>query len=120
MPEPDPNPLAPLQRLSRVWRDRVDGPARKAAFAVAVFVLFGLAHLARIGTTSARVVAATIMVGLAGVLVARWIVSRRGWRDPRWIVTATIVATDPDLGHRTLRAMRLVDRTARDPSVGSE
>src|SRR5260221_11694030 len=120
MPEPDPSPLAALQRLSRVWRDRVDGPARKAAIAVAVFSLFGVAHLARLGTSSARIVAASVMIGLVGALLARWITSRRGWRDPRWVVTETIVATDPDLGHRTLRALRLVDRTMHDPSVGSE
>src|SRR5689334_22499715 len=118
MPEPDPNPLAALERLGKVWRDRVDGPARKAAIAIAVFSVFGLAHLARLGTISARAVAATVMVGMAGALLARWITSRRGWRDPRWVVTQTIVSTNPDLGHRTLRAMRLVDRAASDPSVG--
>src|SRR5258708_7595351 len=70
--------------------------------------------------SSARIVAASVMIGLVGALLARWITSRRGWRDPRWVVTETIVATDPDLGHRTLRALRLVDRTMHDPSVGSE
>src|SRR5450432_3343900 len=120
MPEPDPSPVAALQRLSRVWRDRVDGPARKAAVAVAVFSLFGVAHLARLGTTSARLIAATILISLVAAVLARWITSRRGWQDPRWVVTRTIVATNPDLGHRALRAMRLVDRTAHDPSVGSE
>jgi hypothetical protein len=120
MPEPDPSTSAALQRLGRVWRDRVDGPVRKAAVAVAVLALFLLAHLARIGTGTARLVAATILVGLLAAYLVRWMMSRRGWRDPRWVVTQTIVATDPDLGHRALRAMRLADRTARDPSSGSE
>jgi hypothetical protein len=120
MPDPAPNPLAALERLGKVWRARVDGPARKAGIAIAVFSIFGLAHLARLGTGSARVVAATLLLGVAGALLARWIVKRRGWRDPRWIVVHTVVSTNPDLGHKTLRAMRLVDRTARDPSAGSD
>jgi hypothetical protein len=120
MPEPDPNPLAALQRLGKVWRDRVDGPARKAAIAIAVCSLFALAHLARVGTVSARVTAAIVMVGLSGALLVRWLTTRRGWRDPRWVVAQTVVSTNPDLGHKTLRAMRLVDRTASDPNAGSE
>ena len=43
----------------------------------------------------------------------------RGWKDPAWIVSRTIVPTDAELGHRALRAMRLVDRTQVDPSAGS-
>jgi hypothetical protein len=106
--------------LARVWRDRVDGPAIKAAFALAVFSVLGLAHLARLGTPAARLTTGLVLLGIFAAILARAIASKRGWKNPRWVVGRTILATDPDLGHRTLRAMRLVDRTARDRSAGSE
>ena len=119
MPTPNPTPFASLERLAEVWRSRVDGPARKAALAASVGALFGLAHLARLGTLSSRIAAGALWVALIGALVARAIMNARGWKDPAWIVSRTIVPTDAELGHRALRAMRLVDRTHVDPSAGS-
>jgi len=115
----EPLRLALLQRLARAWRDRVDAPLRKASIAVTVASIFGLAHLARVGTPTARWSTAVLLFGLVAGFLARAIVRRRGWRDPRWVVTRTLVATSPELGQRALRAMRLVDRTLVDPTVGS-
>ena len=119
MARSEPLRLALLQRLIRAWRDRVDAPLRKAAIAVTVASIFALAHLARVGTPVARWTTAVVLFGLIAGFLARSIMRRRGWRDPRWVVSRTLVATNPDLGQRTLRAMRLVDRTLADPTAGS-
>jgi len=105
--------------MARVWRDRVDRPRRKATMALMVASIFGLAHLARLGTPIARSVTAVLLLGFFAAVLARWIVRRRGFRDPRWVVSNTLLGHSPDLGHRTLRAMRLVDRTRADPAAGS-
>src|SRR6266542_2687301 len=118
--DPPPPSLPPLERLARLWRDRVDAPARKAAMAFAVGSVFGLAHLARLGTPGARITTGFILISLLSAFLARAIVSRRAWRNPEKVVARTILVTNPDLGGRTLRAMRLVDRTARDRTAGSE
>jgi hypothetical protein len=112
--------LARLFRLAAVWRERVDRPARRAAIATGVASIFALAHLARLGTPAARI---ATLVALAGVwvgLVVWAVVERRGWRQPRRVVERTILATNPDLGQRTLRAMKLVDRTSSEKTSGSE
>jgi hypothetical protein len=112
--------LTVLLGFAKTWRERVEGPERRAAVAIAVGSVFALAHLARIGSPAARLVTLAALFVIFGALVVRAITSRRAWRDPRKVVLRTVVTTDPDLGHRTLRAMRLVDRTLRDPSAGSE
>jgi hypothetical protein len=111
--------LALLERLARAWRGRVDAPARQATIAVSVAAIFGFAHLARLGTPAARLSTALVLVALLAAFLARSIVRRRGWRDPHFIVARTVLATDPELGERTLRALRLVDRARADESVGS-
>ncbi|HKQ71619.1 MAG TPA: DUF4175 domain-containing protein, partial [Polyangiaceae bacterium] len=119
MAEPQPTPFARLERLAGIWRSRVDGPARKAAVAVGVGAVFGLAHLARVGTPAARIACGASMVALLVAFVARFMATRRGWRDPKWIVRRAIVTYDPELGHRALRAMRLAARMQDDPQAGS-
>jgi hypothetical protein len=111
--------MALLQRLARVWRDRVDASARKAAIAILVAAIFAFAHLARLGTPIARLTTAIALVGLVAAFVLRAIMRRRGWRDPRWVVSQTLLATNPEIGRRALRAMRLVDRTRSDDTAGS-
>jgi hypothetical protein len=115
----EPPRLALLQRLARVWRERVDAPARKAAIAVTVASIFALAHLARLGTPVARWTTAAALSGLLATFVARSLMRRRGWRDPRWVVAQTLLSTNPEVGRRALRAMRLVDRTLIDDTAGS-
>lgn len=119
MPRSEPLRLALLERLARAWRDRVDAPLRKAAIAITVASIFGLAHLARVGTPTARWTTAVLLFGLFAGFLTRAILRRRGWRDPRWVVSRTLVATSPEVGERALRAMRLVDRTLADPNAGS-
>jgi hypothetical protein len=109
----------PLQRIAAVWRGRVDRPARLAAWAALFAAVLSLAHLARLGTTPARAGAAFLLAALAGGSMIRFVRMRRGWKRAPIVVARTIVPTDPDLGYRTTRALRLVDRAEEDPSVGS-
>jgi len=116
---PQPVSLAPLERLARVFRDRVDGPMRKAAIGVVALAVFAVAHLARLGTPAARAAGAAILVVVLAAIGAKFWSDRRGWRNAQRVVTRTIFPTDRDLGGRTLRAMNLCERAAHDPQVGS-
>jgi hypothetical protein len=102
-----------------VFRDRVDGPTRKAAIGVVALAVFAVAHLARLGTPVARAASAAFLVCVIVALAVKFWSDRRGWRDARRVISRTIVPTDRDLGGRTLRAMNLCQRAAGDPFVGS-
>src|SRR5882724_10514253 len=102
-----PVSLAPLERFARVFRDRVDGPMRKAAIGVVALAVFAVAHLARLGTPLARAFSAAFLVLVIAAIGAKFWSDRRGWRNARRVVSRTIVPTNPDLGGRTLRAMNL-------------
>src|SRR3954451_4123165 len=81
--------LALLGRLAGVWRESVDRPARRAAVAVGVASVFGLSHLARVGSTAARLATGVVLLAVIAGLVAKAILDRRGWRDPKNVVRRT-------------------------------
>jgi hypothetical protein len=112
-------PAAAIARLQRIWEDEVRPSARRALIALTVGVVFGAAHLARVGSTPARVAAATSLAAILVALVVRTIVIRRRRRDVRRIVRGTIGQADPELGAATIRALSLVDRTQADDRSGS-
>src|SRR5579859_3459209 len=89
--------LAPLWRFAALWRQRVDGPLRRAAVAVAVASIFALAHLARIGSPAARIATGAALLALWVGLLVRAVLRRRAWRRPEEVVARTIVATHPEL-----------------------
>jgi len=51
-------PAVAITRLHRVWQDEVRPSARRALIALTVGVVFGAAHLARVGSNAARAAAA--------------------------------------------------------------
>lgn len=112
-------PFAALDHLARAWRARADGPVRRAL--VVAFLASGLvlAHVARLGTPLARLSVAAILTTYVLACVVRSVRTRRRWRTPGGIVLQSIHRADPDLGARTLRAVRLVERTTADDSFGS-
>jgi hypothetical protein len=112
-------PAAAITRLQRIWEDEVRPSARRALIALTVGVVFGAAHLARVGSTPARIAAAASLAAILVALVARTIVLRRRRRDVRRIVRGTIGQADPELGAATIRALSLVDRTTSDDRSGS-
>jgi hypothetical protein len=112
-------PAVAITRLQRIWEDEVRPSARRALLALTVGIVFGAAHLARVGSTPARLAA---ICGLAAALiglVVRTIVLRRRRRDIPRIVRGTIGRADPELGAATIRALTLVDRTRSDANAGS-
>jgi hypothetical protein len=112
-------PAVAITRLHRVWQDEVRPSARRALIALTVGVVFGAAHLARVGSNAARAAAAASVAALLVGLVVRTIVLRRRRRDVRRVVRDTIGRADPELGAATIRALALVSRTRADDRAGS-
>ncbi len=112
-------PAVAIARLHRVWQDEVRPSARRALIALTVGVVFGAAHLARVGSNTARAAAAAGVAALLVGLVVRTIVLHRRRRDVRRVVRDTIGRADPELGAATVRALALVDRTREDDRAGS-
>ncbi len=108
-----------LERLSGAWKKVVGPASRSALLALVMAVLLAGAHLARLGTGVARGAVAALLALSLLALALRWWLERRAWRSARRTVARVLLATDPALGQRTLRALSLVERTARDASAGS-
>jgi hypothetical protein len=111
--------LAAVARLRSAWDDVVRPSIRRALTAAAALVVFGAAHLARIGVAPARAAAAALIGATLLALAARAILLRARRDDLRRVVARTIARTEPDLGAATLRAAGLVERAAADETVGS-
>jgi Domain of unknown function (DUF4175) len=112
-------PPESLGLLADVWQGRVQGSMRAALRAALVAAVFCVAHVARIGTAAARWGSAAAVLTALIAYAVRARRARLRWRDPRFVVSRTITPGDPDLGARTLRALRLAARTAVDVTSGS-
>jgi hypothetical protein len=110
---------APVDRIRRAWRSRASGATEQALLSLFLAAVVGGAHLARLGTPLARAATAT---GIAAVFVWQFVNARRRRRvaaSTRLAVQRILVATDPVLGERALRALTLVERAEKDETVGS-
>jgi hypothetical protein len=112
-------PVVAIARLRSAWDEEVRPSVRRALFALSFAILFGGAHLARLGSPLARGIAAFALAATLIGFVLRAILLARRRRDLRRAVRDTIFKMDPDLGAATLRALTLVERTAVDENVGS-
>ncbi len=111
--------LAAVARLRSASDDVVRPSVRRAILAGAVLVLFGAAHLARLGVAPARAGAAALL-GITLIAIAvRGLALRRRPDDLRRVIARTIAQTEPTLGAATLRAANLAERAAVDETVGS-
>ena len=113
-------PESPVERIRRAWRVRESGAAEQALLALFIAAVVGGAHLSRLGTAWARAATAT---GIAGAVVLQISLSHRRRREAasaRLTVKRVLVATDPVLGQRALRALSLVERASIDETVGSK
>jgi len=108
-----------IQRLASAWRSRVGTAARQALLTALVLAIVGGAHLARLGTPLARAAAAGLVAVVVMAMVGRALRDRRTYLDLRSTLRAVLVPTNRELGERTLRAVNLLDRTARDDTAGS-
>ena len=114
-----PVPAVSIARLRSIWDGQVAPSARRALVALTAVAFFGMAHLARLGTLTARAGAAAAFGLTLLAIGARALVVRRRRADPRAVVRDTVVRMDPELGASTLRALTLLDRTAVDERAGS-
>ncbi|MCC6901757.1 MAG: DUF4175 domain-containing protein [Polyangiaceae bacterium] len=108
-----------IHRLAAAWRSRVGTAARQALLTALVLAIVGGAHLARVGTPLSRSAAAGLVAMVVMAMVVRGLHDRRTFLDVRGTLRAVLVPTNRDLGERALRAVGLLDRTARDESAGS-
>lgn len=112
-------PMIAIARLRSAWDEEVKPSARRALVAVAFTSVFAAAHIARVGSSTARLAAAGVLACVALGAAIRALVVRRRRADARHIVESTIAKTDPALGAATLRALTLAERAAADDRVGS-
>ena len=112
-------PAVAIARLRAAWDAQVKPSTRRALVALVFAVFFAGAHLARLGNPVPRAATAgAIGLTLLGLAV-RALVVRRRRADPRRVVRDTVARMDRQLGEATLRALTLIERTARDERAGS-
>jgi hypothetical protein len=112
-------PAVAIARLRAAWDAQVKPSARRALVALVFAVFFAGAHVARLGNPVPRALAAGALGLTLLALSVRAFVVRRRRVDPRRVVQDTVARMDPELGAATLRALGLVERTARDERAGS-
>lgn len=113
-------PESAVDRIRRAWRTRESGAAEQALLALFIAAIIGGAHLARIGTVWARAATAAGIIGVVLWQLLHGRRKRREARSTRLAVKRILVATDPVLGERALRALSLVERAELDETVGSK
>ncbi|MEQ9324511.1 MAG: DUF4175 domain-containing protein, partial [Polyangiaceae bacterium] len=111
--------LGSIERLRALWQDETSPAARRGVWAVAVAGLIAAALTGRIGTDWSRAAAAAIAIVALVPAIARWMALRRRARDPRAVMRATVLRTQPDLARAALRALDLQEKTEADPERGS-
>lgn len=108
-----------LEHLLSIWREELAGPRRRFITAAWFLVLFGGAHVARVGTPAYRAATATAML----LVIAGWLISgvrrSRIERDARRALRAMLTASYRPIANKAERALDLVERTKVDPSAGS-
>lgn len=114
-----PDVLAQIARFRSTWDAAITPSKVRAALAVVLMMVFGGAHVARLGTPLARGVAVGLVAAtVAGVVVWRLLSARRA-RDARRTILGTVGVADPEHAGATLRALTLADRTRTDTASGS-
>lgn len=104
-----------LARLATLWRAHENRARRRALGGLLVAALLCLAHLARLGTPLARLtVAGLLLAALAIVVWLSWR-AREAYRSHEGIVNRAVSPAYPELGARTLRALRLVEKSELTP-----
>lgn len=111
--------LGSIERLRALWQDETSPAARRGIWAAAVTGLVAAALIGRIGTDWSRAAAAALVVVALVPAIARWMLRRRRASDPRAVMRATVLRTQPDLARAALRALDLQEKTEADPQRGS-
>ena len=110
---------AHLERLRVLWSSAVHASASRVGLAALFAAALLVAHVARVGTTPARMLAATVLALALGVELALRVRRRRAMREAAGAIASVLRHADPALAARALRALALTERTRLDPSAGS-
>lgn len=114
-----PRTLGSIDTLRALWLAETSSAARNACWALATAGLVAGILLGRLGTVWSQSLAALVVVLAFTPTVLRWMVLRRHAHDPRSIVDATLMRTEPEIARAALRAFALTDQTHADPARGS-
>jgi hypothetical protein len=116
---PPPSSTDRVERLRRAWHAQAGGAREQALFSLLIAFVVGGAHLARLGTSWARLAAGAAVVLVVAAQITVAVLRRREAASMRLTVQRILTATDPALGSRALRALRLLERTGADETEGS-
>ena len=108
-----------IERLRALWSSETSPAARRVCGAVLAACLVAAALIGRLGHDWSR--AAALALAVLGVVptIAHLLVGRRQRRDPKAVMAATLLRTEPDLARAALRALDLQARTGSGPELGS-
>ncbi len=115
----EPAAVALVAQLRSAQRAQIRPAARRTLLALSIAAVLGLAHVARIGTPTTRLITAVTLVALPIGLLARALASHLRRRNVKREILETIGPTNPDLAQAAVRAVGLVERTETDTSAGS-
>ena len=104
---------APLDALAARFRQRVARARRQLGAAVVFFGLVAAALLARQGTGLTRLGGAAALLLAISAWVFAIVHARRTLASRRRLIAATLSRAEPAIGARALRALSLVERSAR-------
>ncbi len=108
-----------LENLVRTWQGGLGNVRRRAGLSVLLAVVLCGAHVARLGSAPARAATALSIAFVVVALCVSWWRERRRFDDTRRLLRTVLRRTDRELCERSLRAFNLVERTARDETLGS-
>jgi len=111
--------LGSIEQLRLLWRGETGPSGRRACWSVAGAGLVAALLVGRIGEDWSRAAAAFLCLLAIVPALARWMLVRQRQRDPRAVMDATIMQTQPELAKAAIRALALSDRTQLEPELGS-
>src|SRR5262245_42277998 len=111
--------LGSIEQLRALWHGETGGASRRAALACFGAGLVAATLVGRIGYDWSRALALGIVLLSLVPAIVRAMIMRRRRDDPRAVMSATILQTEPELARAALRALTLTQTTAVEPRRGS-
>src|SRR5262245_30721402 len=112
--------LGSIERLRALWRSETGSSGRRAVWACFGAGLVAAALVGRLGQDWSRALAVFVVVLSVTPAILRWMIERRRRQDPRAVMSATILRTEPELARAAFRALALSEQTTVEPKRGSE
>lgn len=98
----------PLVVLRDAWLSAVRGPRRRAVVAAICLAATVAMHIARVGTTTARLGALAVIVAITAVALTIRTLEARVFRDPARTIERVAGNVEPELAGRAIRALSLL------------